>query len=72
MAEKNPEIRWIAPAVGATLIALAALAGIPFLLAAMILLPVAASLLNYYCGWTGPAGVCAAAGIAGILVISQK
>ena len=68
MAEKNPEIRWIAPAVGATLIALAALAGIPFLLAAMILLPVAASLLNYYCGWTGPAGVCAAAGIAGILV----
>ncbi len=68
MAEKKPEVRWIVPAVGATVVAIAALAGVPLLLLTMVLLPVAASLIHYYCGWTGTAGVCAAAAVAGCVV----
>ena len=63
MTGKKPEIRLLVPAALMLIIAVASLAGIPFLLEALILLPVA-SLLMYYCGWAGVAGVCAAAAVA--------
>ena len=69
MTERKPELRLLVPAALMLIIALAAMAGIPFLLEALILLPVAAALLAYYCGWPGAAGVCAAAAVAGGFVL---
>ena len=64
MAEKKQEIRLLVPAALMVVIALAAMAGIPFLLEALLLLPVASALLTYYCGWAGAAGVSAAVAVA--------
>ncbi len=64
MAEKKQEIRLLVPAALMVVIALASMAGIPFLLEALLLLPVASALLSYYCGWAGTAGVCAATAVA--------
>ena len=64
MAEKRQETRLLVPAALMMIVALAALSGIPFLIAALLLLPVASALLAYYFGWAGAAGVCAAAGVA--------
>ena len=64
MAEKKQEIRLMVPAALMVVIALASMAGIPFLLEALLLLPVASALLSYYCGWAGTAGVCAATAVA--------
>ena len=69
MAEKKQELRLLVPAVLMLLIAVAGMTGIPFLLEAMLLMPVAAALLTYYCGWIGAAGVCAAAAVASAFVL---
>ena len=64
MTARKQEIRLLVPAALMLVIALASMAGITFLLEALLLLPVASALLSYYCGWAGPAGVCAAAAVA--------
>ena len=64
MTEKKQELRLLVPAALMLMIALAAMTGIPLLIEALILLPVASALLTYYCGWIGAAGVCAAGAVA--------
>ena len=64
MAERKQEIRLLVPAALMLVIALASMAGIPFLLEALLLLPVVSALLAYYSGWAGTAGVCAATAVA--------
>lgn len=69
MTERKSELRLLVPAALMLVIALAAMAGIPFLLEALLLLPVACALLAYYCGWAGVAGVCAGAAVASGFVL---
>ena len=69
MTERKSDLRLLVPAALMLVIALAAMAGIPFLLEALILLPVASALLAYYCGWAGVAGVCAGAAVASGFVL---
>ena len=64
MAEKKTELRLLVPAALMVIIALAAMGGIPYLIEALVVLPAAAALMAWYCGWMGAAGVCAAAGVA--------
>ena len=64
MTEKKQELRLLVPAALMLIVALAAMTGIPLLIEALVLLPVASALLTYYCGWIGAAGVCAAAAVA--------
>ena len=63
MAEKKPTATLIVPAVLMLTIAIAARLSIPLLIEVMLVLPVAAALLQYYSGWIGVAGVCVAAGL---------
>ena len=72
MEENWAEQRWLAPAVLAALTVLAAVLGIPFLAAAMLILPVAAACLAFTSGWAGAAALCGAACAAGIVVLPSE
>ena len=64
MAQNRTAAALAVPAVLALLIAIAARTSVPLLIEITLLLPVAASLLQYSAGWPGVAAVCAAAGLA--------
>ena len=64
MAQNKTAAALAVPAVLALLIAIAARTSVPLLIEITLLLPVAASLLQYSAGWPGTAVVCAAAGLA--------
>ena len=60
------------PVVLVLLIAIAAKVSVPLLIEITLLLPVAASLLQYSVGWPGTAAVCAAAGLACGLILPAE